>query len=320
MSTFIIPVILSGVFTILTIILLLKSLRKTRGKKKYDIWASIFSAFATLVSILNISIPKPTIYPLNGETLIHVNEVEIYFMSKGNNLFEVYYTLDGTEPQNGIKYNEPFTIHETTTISARNKFFVFWSDINKSQYIINGNNDVNRPSKQNAYTYIRDTDEIIDIDNSDQEKESVENSKENDTLESALITQPILNNAEISEGINIVEGYNLIAYINQYRLDNDIEGLVLDSELEQLAQSLATNYANNEDIYEILLYPCINRRCNGAKNAEKAVSDWITGNDYISSEKDTLLSSDFTKIGGALYYMPDGDENGYHYFWIVCFG
>lgn len=165
-----------------------------------------------------------------------------------------------------------------------------------------------------------DTDEIIDIDNSDQEKESVENSKENDTLESALITQPILNNAEISEGINIVEGYNLIAYINQYRLDNDIEGLVLDSELEQLAQSLATNYANNEDIYEILLYPCINRRCNGAKNAEKAVSDWITGNDYISSEKDTLLSSDFTKIGGALYYMPDGDENGYHYFWIVCFG
>lgn len=94
----------------------------------------------------------------------------------------------------------------------------------------------------------------------------------------------------------------------------------MDSELEQLAQSLATNYANNEDIYEILLYPCINRRCNGAKNAEKAVSDWITGNDYISSEKDTLLSSDFTKIGGALYYMPGGDENGYHYFWIVCFG
>lgn len=44
----------------------------------------------------------------------------------------------------------------------------------------------------------------------------------------------------------------------------------------------------------------------------------MTGNKYILSEADKLLNEDITKMGGALYYLPDGNECGYHYFWIVC--
>lgn len=35
--------------------------------------------------------------------------------------------------------------------------------------------------------------------------------------------------------------------------------------------------------------------------------------DYIPSEKASLLNPEYTRMGGALYYLPNGNEYGYHY-------
>ena len=110
-----------------------------------------------------------------------------------------------------------------------------------------------------------------------------------------------------------------MTYINQYRIEAGVEELAWDSELEQVAQNITASYATDISGEIVGLdFWLIGRPCNGVKNAQRAVSDWITGNDYIPSEADYLLDASITQMGGALYYLPDGNEYGYHYFWIVC--
>jgi len=107
-------------------------------------------------------------------------------------------------------------------------------------------------------------------------------------------------------------------YIHQYRKESGISELTWDSVLEQTAKYTATSFA--EGVAPISDSTCllVGRQCSSATNAQEAVSDWIEGNKYIRSESNDLLDDKYTQIGGALYYLPNGSESGYHYFWIVC--
>ena len=128
------------------------------------------------------------------------------------------------------------------------------------------------------------------------------------------------SSSTIVEGQNPAEAARLISYINQYRAAAGVGELTWNGNLEQVAQALAgPSQFEDENVLAYLLacYP-IGRQCNGAKTAQRAVSDWIEGNQWVTSEADALLSSDFTQMGGTLYYYPNGNEYGYHYVWWVC--
>lgn len=132
------------------------------------------------------------------------------------------------------------------------------------------------------------------------------------------ISVPVINSTNVVEGQNPTEASALMTYVNQYRAEAGISPLTWNANLEQDAQMFARHFATGEGDIPIALYCVIGRQCNGAKNAQRAVSDWITGNDYVSSEADCILSEEHTRIGGALYYLPNGNEDGYHYFWVLC--
>lgn len=129
---------------------------------------------------------------------------------------------------------------------------------------------------------------------------------------------PVINSTNVIEGQNPTEGLALMTYINQYRTELGISPLVWNDNLEYEAQYDAMHKATGEGTPRFGYFHTIARRCNGAKTAQEAVSDWMTGNDYIPSEADFLLNEGYTEVGGALYYLPNGDENGYHYFWVLC--
>lgn len=129
---------------------------------------------------------------------------------------------------------------------------------------------------------------------------------------------PVINSTNIIEGQNPTEASALMTYVNQYRAEAGISPLTWNANLEQDAQMFARHIATGEGDIPFALYYVIMRQCNGAKNAQRAVSDWITGNDYIPSEADYILNEGYTSIGGALYYLPNGNEDGYHYFWVLC--
>lgn len=142
---------------------------------------------------------------------------------------------------------------------------------------------------------------------------SIENKSTQQTTQASSLST-------IVEGQNPMEAVLLMSYINQYRATAGVNELVWNEELEQTAQALAEpSQSENQDALINLWFCCpIGRQCNGAKTAQKAVSDWIEGNQWVPSESDVLLSSDFTQMGGALYYYPNGNEYGYHYIWWVC--
>ena len=70
----------------------------------------------------NVNVPEPNIYPLDNETRTLRSEEEISIISDDG--YTVYYSLDGSDPKDGFKYEEPFTINETLTVCARAKKFV----------------------------------------------------------------------------------------------------------------------------------------------------------------------------------------------------
>ena len=109
------------------------------NKRKYDnlvmlisLIASIFSAFGTFYTLFT-SVPSPTIYPLNNEARVYDGTAEVYFDTSP--LLTTYYSLDGSDPKDGYKYTGKFTITETTTVVARNRFlYIFWSKPEHSTY------------------------------------------------------------------------------------------------------------------------------------------------------------------------------------------
>lgn len=134
MISFIFPLVLSVMFATLTIMFLIIAFIKSKKSDPniYVIIASLFSAFGALISAFNIIVPKPTIFPLDNETKIYSEEVKIAISS--DDVFEKYYSLNGYDPKDGKIYENEFTISESTTICARNKFLFWWSDITKTSY------------------------------------------------------------------------------------------------------------------------------------------------------------------------------------------
>lgn len=151
-------------------------------------------------------------------------------------------------------------------------------------------------------------------ENSDEPVNTEQDNQETDSI-SAKDTS---DQKSLSEGHNPSEAAKLLTYVNKHRKDAEIRALNWDADLERIAQSLSALYSTGLAIQGRDSFYMIGRQCNGAKNAKKAVSDWITGNDYIPSEKASLLNPEYTRMCGALYYLPDGNEYGYHYFWIIC--
>lgn len=94
----------------------------------------LFSALFSFFSYVNISIPMPTILALDNGSQTYNDNVEISIISDEKNSFKIYYSLDGTDPKNGIKYEKEFSISESTTVCARNRFLWLWSDIKKEPY------------------------------------------------------------------------------------------------------------------------------------------------------------------------------------------
>lgn len=125
-------------------------------------------------------------------------------------------------------------------------------------------------------------------------------------------------NEKIKKGQNPHEAKKLMKYINNYRGKKGLSELKWNIIPEKEAKKIAKQFAQSKSTIKSQLQ-LVARRCNGAKNAEKVVSDWINGNQYIPSESNKLLKKEYTTVGGALYYLPNGDKYNYHYFWVVCF-
>lgn len=141
MLSFILPLILTIFFSILSIIFLFKAFIKTNDKSnKYNIIATICATIITIITALAIEAPAPIIYPLDNETRVYKDEAEVTISS--SDLFETYYSSDGSEPKEGDRYEAPFTITASATISARNKFFIWWSDIGKNSFKFEDDNNV----------------------------------------------------------------------------------------------------------------------------------------------------------------------------------
>lgn len=348
MLPFTLILFLSIIFSILTVIFLCIGFFKPEDKK-YDKLASIGSAVVALIMIFNLKIPIPEIYKVKNTINDYTEEMQVE-INYDKRFFDVYYSLDNTNPEQGNKYETPFSISENTTVYAKNKFLLWWSDLSDNSFgfekmtienktessstsndkydvqedkpipetetdtdtklenQVDGSDETNNQNKPNP-----DNETQIDIQLEDEQPVS-EPSTDSTTPKPTQTTEP----ANVSEGLNLAEGYNLMTYINQYRLESGISELAWDSSLEQAAQNIATAYATGTGASGDGWFMTVGRQCNGAKNAQRAVSDWITGNDYIPSESEILLNYEYTQIGGALYYLPNGNEYGYHYFWVIC--
>lgn len=185
MISFVIILATSIICAILTIVFFIISLIKDKGGK-YGIIASIFSGFATLISLISIKIPNPLILPLNNETQIYDNKVGITIYFEESPFFEIYYSTDGIDPKYGNMYLTPINITESTTICARNKFLWWWSDVEKSSYIIDSddkNDDNNINTNQEIESKIYEQDESVtqidDLENSS----DIDDEEEDDKIE-----------------------------------------------------------------------------------------------------------------------------------------
>lgn len=138
MLSFIIPFVLSAIFSVLSIIFFAVAYIKNKKNDPniYVIIASLFSAFVAMISIFNINVPEPTIYPLDNESKIY-SDVLLEINIDGGDFYETYYSLDGSDPKDGSIYESPITISETVTICVRNKFLFWWSDISQKTFELN---------------------------------------------------------------------------------------------------------------------------------------------------------------------------------------
>lgn len=92
----------------------------------------IISPFFTLLTLLT-AVPSPTIYPLNNDARVYIGTADVYIETSP--LFTTYYSLDGSDPRDGYIYTGKFTIAETTTVVARNRFlYFFWSKPEDNTY------------------------------------------------------------------------------------------------------------------------------------------------------------------------------------------
>lgn len=102
-------------------------------KKRGAIISAVLAVFSAVIQWINMDIPSPQIYPLNNE--IPLSRYE-YINIKSYDGLKIYFTLDGSDPKYGELYTDEIKIESSTTIAARTKFIFWWSDIQKSNYMV----------------------------------------------------------------------------------------------------------------------------------------------------------------------------------------
>ncbi len=117
---------LTGVCIIVDVISLILFIK---GRKE-GILALIVSIFTTLISWGMLDIPSPEIFPVSE--LVQDRPYEVIITSEDN--LEIYYTLDGSDPKQGIRYQGPLEMEESATVAARTRYMFAWSDIKKITY------------------------------------------------------------------------------------------------------------------------------------------------------------------------------------------
>lgn len=132
-------VILSIIFGFLTLLFAIFSIvcviKEGAAKStKLSAIATLFSAFFSVFSYMNITVPKPVILPLNNEINTYTDSLEVIIKLDKYNLLKTYYTLNGKDPEEGEVYKDTIVVSESTTVCARNKFLWMWSDISQSTY------------------------------------------------------------------------------------------------------------------------------------------------------------------------------------------
>ena len=134
--------------------------QKEKGEKSIIFGGIVvfLCAVSTLLGFLvNISVPKPVILPLDNEAQSYSDEVEVTLTSERG---EIYYTLDGSDPMYGKRYEGTINLAETTTVSARSKSLFKWSEIEKSMYRVeskeenlSNTNAASGSKKRETYSY-----------------------------------------------------------------------------------------------------------------------------------------------------------------------
>ncbi len=126
--------------------------------------AALFSAALSFSSVANITVPTPVILPLDNDTQKYIDKVEVTIKTDPSKYLKTYYTLDGTDPEEGEIYKDVITFSESATVCARNKFLWLWSEIVERPYVIiqsNGEisgktNNTNLISEQNSESHKAD--------------------------------------------------------------------------------------------------------------------------------------------------------------------
>ena len=129
--------IFCGIFSFIFLLITLRHIIKGNEKKaaRSNAVITFLGIMLTVVTSLNVKIPSPTILPLDNDTKRYTDDLEITVTTENvSSAVDTYYTLDGSEPKYGSQYKNPIYISESTTVSARNKFLWWWSDISKSGY------------------------------------------------------------------------------------------------------------------------------------------------------------------------------------------
>lgn len=183
---FLFTLIMPILFAISSLVFLI--IAKVKKEGKHSITAAIFSALMTLVTLVNVDVPEPFIFPLDNATQIYQDDgmgVMVFFETNG--LFKVYYSTDGTNPKEGNLYRNPIFLTETTTVCAVNKFLWWWSDIEISSYTIESTDDYNKEETES----IADEQNVVKKENDhfdhlDRFDNKAERESEEENTESAI--------------------------------------------------------------------------------------------------------------------------------------
>lgn len=91
--------------------------------KKGKLGRKIISGLISGLSFLSIAltpVPTPTIYPLEDSVRVYEGIVEIEIKPNDSSPFiHTYYSLDGSDPEDGYIYEGSFIITSSTTVYAK---------------------------------------------------------------------------------------------------------------------------------------------------------------------------------------------------------
>ena len=170
---------------------------------------------------------------------------------------------------------------------------------------------------------------VFYVSGSDPEEETVEESEPEESA--APETEPIPETTAESEeqpvqenngaGFQQAKAAELLTCVNQYRQAAGLSPLTWSTDCENVAMDIALQLSAGA--YTLPNgYTVLPRRANSVKNAQKAVDEWLTGATYgdgaLPSYSADILSPQYTQMGGACYYSPNGDCSGKKYDWVLC--